>query len=70
MYAIRSYYEETNESPVILLDDVLSELDNKRQTFILSQIVNMQVIITCCNKESVLLKDTGKLFIVKDGSIM
>jgi len=61
--------EETHDAPVILLDDVLSELDCKRQAFILSQIVNMQVIITCCNSESVQSKNKGKIFNVKNGSI-
>jgi len=61
--------EETKDAPVVLLDDVLSELDSKRQNFILSAIENMQVIITCCNSEIVKTKDNGKLFIVKNGAI-
>ena len=35
------------ESPVLLLDDVLSELDGKRQSYIMQNISGMQVIITC-----------------------
>lgn len=36
------------EEPVLLLDDVLSELDAKRQDFVLNQIDAGQVFITCC----------------------
>ncbi len=36
------------ETPVLLLDDVLSELDAMRQDFVLNQIHSGQVIITCC----------------------
>ena len=39
---------EWGEEPVLLLDDVLSELDEKRQDFVLNQIVSGQVFITCC----------------------
>ena len=39
---------EWGEEPVLLLDDVLSELDQGRQDFILNQIVSGQVFITCC----------------------
>lgn len=40
--------EAKGEYPVFLLDDVLSELDEKRKAFILSKIKNRQVIITGC----------------------
>ena len=39
---------ESGEEPVLLLDDVLSELDPGRQDFVLNQITNGQVFITCC----------------------
>ena len=39
---------ESGEEPVLLLDDVLSELDPARQDFVLNQIVSGQVFITCC----------------------
>ena len=39
---------EWGEEPVLLLDDVLSELDPGRQDFVLNQIVSGQVFITCC----------------------
>ena len=39
---------EFGEEPVLLLDDVLSELDPARQDFVLNQITSGQVFITCC----------------------
>ena len=39
---------ESGEEPVLLLDDVLSELDPGRQDFVLNQIASGQVFITCC----------------------
>ena len=39
---------DTGEEPVLLLDDVLSELDAARQDFVLNQITSGQVFITCC----------------------
>lgn len=63
--------QETDESPVVLLDDVLSELDNKRQQFILSSIKDMQVIITCCNVDSIDLNiNKGYIFTIKNGQII
>ena len=40
--------KESGEIPVLLLDDVLSELDAQRQDFVLNQITEGQVFITCC----------------------
>ncbi len=40
--------KESGEMPVLLLDDVLSELDPGRQDFVLNQIHKGQVFITCC----------------------
>jgi len=39
------------EYPVFLLDDILSELDRGRQDFILKNLSDRQVMITCCNDE-------------------
>lgn len=39
---------ELGEEPILLLDDVLSELDPGRQDFVLNQITSGQVFITCC----------------------
>ncbi|MBQ9673329.1 MAG: DNA replication/repair protein RecF [Ruminococcus sp.] len=56
------------EKPVLLFDDVLSELDNKRQEYLLNKITDYQVFITCCeNIDSRNLN--GKLFEVKSGRV-
>ena len=35
------------DSPILLLDDVLSELDRSRQNYLLDSIYDIQTIITC-----------------------
>lgn len=39
------------DSPILLLDDVLSELDRKRQNYLLDSIHDIQAIITCTGIE-------------------
>ena len=61
--------EAFEEPPVVLLDDVMSELDTKRQDFLLKNTEDNQVFITCCEPiESERLKN-AKLFEVKGGVI-
>lgn len=59
-------YEETSDMPVILLDDVLSELDKSRREFIISKLSGMQIFITCCEPVS---KLRGRRFEMKNGEI-
>ena len=59
----------TGESPVVLLDDVMSELDEGRQTFILNYLDNWQVFITCCDPSQLLRSKKGKAFEVIGGEI-
>ncbi|MBQ7822432.1 MAG: DNA replication and repair protein RecF, partial [Clostridia bacterium] len=40
---------ETGKYPVFLFDDVLSELDKNRQSFVLDKLIGRQVIITSCD---------------------
>ncbi|MGN0537607.1 MAG: DNA replication/repair protein RecF [Acutalibacteraceae bacterium] len=47
--------ESKGEQPIILLDDVLSELDTARQDYLLNRLENRQVFITCCESD-VLIK--------------
>lgn len=42
--------EETDDSPVLLLDDVFGELDAKRRKCLLSEIGDAQIFITCTDK--------------------
>ena len=39
--------QEINETPVLLLDDIMSELDRRRRKFVMANIEDMQIIITC-----------------------
>lgn len=39
------------DNPILLLDDVLSELDNNRQNYLLNSIGDIQTIITCTGLE-------------------
>lgn len=59
--------EKTRDEPVALLDDVMSELDEKRQDYILNHIKDWQVFITCCDPASVLRLKQGKTFHINDG---
>ena len=43
--------EKTGEKPPILLDDILSELDENRRHLFIENIKDTQVIITCTDKE-------------------
>ena len=38
---------KVNDTPVLLLDDVLSELDSSRQNYLLDSIHDIQTFITC-----------------------
>ena len=58
---------EMGEEPVLLLDDVLSELDPGRQDFVLNQIVSGQVFITCC--EPGRFTKLGKTIEIKKGNL-
>ncbi len=58
---------DTGEEPILLLDDVLSELDSGRQNFILNEIRSGQVMITCCETEKV--TTAGRVFRIKSGCL-
>ena len=62
--------EQTGENPVILLDDVLSELDRKRQDFLLNKISDYQVFITSCQLDEREQMQKGKCFYVENGKII
>ena len=59
---------EWGEEPVLLLDDVLSELDAKRQDFVLNKIDKGQVFITCC--EPGRFTKLGKTIEIRKGTII
>ena len=65
MAELNLFTEDTGDAPVLLLDDVLSELDSKRAGYVVDRIKTGQVIITCCN--DTLPGAPGKVMRMADG---
>lgn len=61
--------EKTKDSPIIILDDVMAELDEGRQKFVYNIIKDMQVFITSCHTESIKESHGADIFEVKEGNI-
>ncbi len=61
----------TGEYPLLLLDDVFSELDNSRRTWLLNYIGNVQTFITCVDIDRTLLGDRSdiSIFVIEDGIV-
>ena len=61
-----------NENPVLLLDDVLSELDSHRQNYLLSTIGEIQTIITCTGLDEFVNNrfEIDKVFQIENGKIV
>ena len=59
----------SGETPIVLLDDVMSELDQSRQDYLLNHLHGRQVFITCCSPETVGLQETGKRFRIEAGTV-
>ncbi len=57
------------EKPVILLDDVMSELDSSRQEYILNHIDGFQVFITCCDPSAITNLKDGRVFHIENGCV-
>ena len=64
--------KEMKDSPVLLLDDVLSELDGNRQNHLLESIEGIQTMITCTGLEDFVNKHflMNQVFQVVDGKIV
>ena len=63
--------QETNDTPILLLDDVLSELDSSRQRYLLDSIKNIQTLITCTGLDDFIENQfhINKVFHVIDGNV-
>lgn len=61
-------YKKCGEYPVVILDDILSELDRTRRAFILDGLHNAQCILSTCETQKV--KNRGNILKVKDGRIV
>ena len=53
--------------PVIILDDILSELDSVRRDYVINHIENSQVFITCCNINELSALSNGKAWTTENG---
>ena len=58
------------EYPIMLLDDVLSELDPRRQEYVLNRIAGGQVFITCCENDRLDALLSGKVFHIRGGEVL
>ena len=63
------HQEDLGEWPVLLLDDVLSELDQRRRDFVLRRIRGGQVFITCCEEEALDGLGEGRTFHIHAGRL-
>lgn len=63
--------EKIKDTPILLLDDVLSELDSSRQTYLLNSIHNIQTLITCTGLDDFISHQfkINKVFHVINGEI-
>jgi len=64
------HQNDRGEYPVLLLDDVLSELDPKRRGFILGRITHGQVLITCCDDSAATAAYGGVTLRVEGGKLL
>ncbi len=63
------FFEETGEYPVLLLDDIASELDENRRNFLFDRIKDKQVIITCTDAEKLRFYENSHYYNVCAGKI-
>ena len=61
----------TKDTPILLLDDVLSELDSNRQNYLLNSIGDIQTIITCTGLDEFINNrfEINRVFKITNGSI-
>ncbi|MCD7801118.1 MAG: DNA replication/repair protein RecF [Ruminococcus sp.] len=63
------YSKKTNETPIVLLDDVMGELDAQRQKYVCSILGDTQVFVTVCNEELFIKHSDAKVFMVNNGKV-
>ncbi len=63
--------KRTKDTPILLLDDVLSELDSSRQTYLLESIHDIQTLITCTGLDDFISHqfEINKVFKVVQGTV-
>ena len=63
-------FEDTGEYPVLLLDDIMSELDSERRAYLAAKIKNKQVIITCTDIDDLPENEMSKSIRIESGQIV
>lgn len=60
-----------NDTPILLLDDVLSELDENRQNFLMESMGDIQTVVTCTGLEEFINNriSLDKVFKVVNGHV-
>ena len=61
--------DELGEWPVLMLDDVMSELDPSRRRQLLARLTGIQTIVTCTDMDDLAGAETGAVWRVADGGI-
>jgi len=56
--------QESGEAPVLMLDDVMSELDPSRRRMLISRLEGVQTFVTCTDREDLAGAEIGRQFIV------
>ncbi len=67
---VELFYQEMGEYPVLLLDDIMSELDSTRQDYVLNKLQNMQIFITCTDREKFINTESGRFIKIDKGSVL
>lgn len=62
--------ELSGEQPIALLDDVMSELDEKRQKYLIKYFDGWQVFVTCCDRAHLKKIKCGRAYRIKDGKTL
>ena len=60
---------ELNEEPIVILDDVLSELDVKHQQKLIEELTKIEQVFITCAKEDYYFKDCSTYVVTKDSVI-
>ncbi len=63
------FREETGENPVLLLDDIAGELDAQRLGYLFGALDQIQVVVTCTQKEQIKINRSAAAFRVANGRI-
>ena len=63
------FMKKSKDAPVVFLDDVMGELDESRQHFVLDMIKDMQVFLTTPNESALLPEIKGKILRISGGRV-